>query len=362
MLALGLSMLGLIAVARADDTRSGKGWPQFRGPNGAGLADESKPPNDWGTDKNVLWKRAIPGVAWSSPIIWGDKVFVTTAVTDKQSKPQAGGGFGGMGGFGGLGDRGPGGGRGQPGGFGRGGPGRPGGFGGPPQIGQLMPGFLQEMMQLKDEQKKQLEDLQKDSDAKLTKILTDEQNKQLKEMREGGGQPRGEPGGVNPRRGGPGGFGGFPQPGQVMSPAIQEQLKLTADQKKQLGELQKEDDGKLAKILTDEQNKRLADMRQMSTRGPGGFGGGGRGGFSGGRPPDVVYRWQVYCLDRDTGSILWKQLALEGKPRIPIQQSNTYASETPVTDGERVYAYFGMNALFCFDMSVNLVWKKDLGS
>src|SRR5204863_4102950 len=47
---------------------------------------------------------------------------------------------------------------------------------------------------------------------------------------------------------------------------------------------------------------------------------------------------------------------------IPIQQSNTYASETPVTDGERVYAYFGMHGLYCYDFEGNLVWKKDLGS
>src|SRR5260370_40281163 len=96
--------------------------------------------------------------------------------------------------------------------------------------------------------------------------------------------------------------------------------------------------------------------------GQGGFARGGRGGFGGGRPPDVVYRWQVYCLDRATGKVLWKQIALEGKPRIPIQQSNTYASETPVTDGERVYAYFGMHGLYCYDFEGNLVWKQDLGS
>ena len=105
---------------------------------------------------------------------------------------------------------------------------------------------------------------------------------------------------------------------------MQEQLKLSDDQKKQLNELQKEDDGKLAKILTEEQNKQLSDMRQMFTRGPGGCGGGrgGRGGpggfgpsgFGGGRPPDVVYRWQVYCLDRSTGKTadVWICSAAEG--------------------------------------------------
>jgi hypothetical protein len=135
ILALGLSMIGFIAAARADDGSAAKGWPQFRGPNGTGVADESKPPAEWGTDKNVQWKVAIPGVAWSSPIVWGNKVFVTTAVTDNQRKPSAGGGFGGFGG--------------GPGGGARGGR---GGFGGPPQPGLLLNPFLQEMLQLKDEQ------------------------------------------------------------------------------------------------------------------------------------------------------------------------------------------------------------------
>jgi hypothetical protein len=80
-----------------------------------------------------------------------------------------------------------------------------------------------------------------------------------------------------PRGFGPGGFGGPPQPGQVMPPALEGVLKLTAEQKKQLEELQKEVDSKLGKILTDEQKKQLKDMQQ-------GF---GRGGFGppGGGPP-----------------------------------------------------------------------------
>src|SRR5205807_5677031 len=63
-----------------------------------------------------------------------------------------------------------------------------------------------------------------------------------------------------------------------------------------------------------------------------------------------------------TGKVLWKQVALEGKPRVPTQPSNTYATETPVTDGERVYAYFGMHGVYCYDLAGNLVWKADLGS
>jgi outer membrane protein assembly factor BamB len=59
---------------------------------------------------------------------------------------------------------------------------------------------------------------------------------------------------------------------------------------------------------------------------------------------------------------LWKQVAREGKPRIPTQPSNTYASETPVTDGERVCAYFGMHGVYCYDLKGNLLWTADLGS
>src|SRR6478672_9256596 len=57
-------------------------------------------------------------------------------------------------------------------------------FGGPPQPGQILPGFLQEQLHLTDDQKKQVAELQKEVDAKLDKILTAEQKSQLKEMRE----------------------------------------------------------------------------------------------------------------------------------------------------------------------------------
>src|SRR5205807_3493815 len=70
-------------------------WTQFRGSYADSLAKESQLPTEWGTDKNIQWRVEVPGVAWSSPVIWGDKVFVTTAVTEKQTKPKPGFGFGG---------------------------------------------------------------------------------------------------------------------------------------------------------------------------------------------------------------------------------------------------------------------------
>ena len=121
-------------------------------------------------------------------------------------------GPGGRGGDGGRGpggdDRGPGG-RGPGGRSGDGGPGGrgPGGFG-PPPIGQILPPIVQERLNLTDAQKKQLEAMQKELDAKLDKLLTEEQRKQLKEMKERGPGGRG-PGGRGGDGGrGPGGRGG----------------------------------------------------------------------------------------------------------------------------------------------------------
>src|SRR6185437_4285709 len=60
-------------------------WPQFRGPAHQGLSAESSVPLHWSGTSNVLWKAAIPGESWSSPIVWGDRVFVTTATENGQS-------------------------------------------------------------------------------------------------------------------------------------------------------------------------------------------------------------------------------------------------------------------------------------
>lgn len=58
-------------------------WPSFRGPNASGVAEGSNPPVQWDATKsvNILWKVPIPGLAHSSPIVWNDRVFVTTAIS-----------------------------------------------------------------------------------------------------------------------------------------------------------------------------------------------------------------------------------------------------------------------------------------
>ncbi|MCO8124032.1 PQQ-binding-like beta-propeller repeat protein [Stieleria sp. TO1_6] len=74
------------------------------------------------------------------------------------------------------------------------------------------------------------------------------------------------------------------------------------------------------------------------------------------------YRWDVVCIDANDGTENWRQTAHTGHPTIPRHSSNTYATETPLTDGQRVYAYFGMTGLYCYDMQGRLQWSKNLGS
>lgn len=243
--------LGFIAASAAQAD-----WPQFRGPEANGLAIEAKLPDEWGAEKNIAWKIAVPGVAWSQPIVLGDKIFITTAETENQPKPRAGGsGFGG--GRGGFGPGGP------------GGPGRaprPEGADAPPPDAPPPPGA--------------------------------------------GDQPPPPPG-----------PGGPPPDGERRG------------------------------------------RGERGGRGPGGPGG-GFGGFGGrgAAPPDAIYRWKLLCLDAKTGDVIWEKQAKEAKPTIATHGSNTYASETPVTDGQHIYAYFGMTGLYCYDLDGNVVWEKDLGS
>src|SRR5687768_5849363 len=61
-------------------------WPQFRGPAGNGQAQESRVPTSWSQDQLVAWKTAIPGQAWSTPIVVGDRVFVTTAIPQREKQ------------------------------------------------------------------------------------------------------------------------------------------------------------------------------------------------------------------------------------------------------------------------------------
>ena len=169
----------IIAVISAMSVSCTSNWPQFRGADGNMHAEAKDLPQEWGNDKNIKWKLPLSGKGWSSPIVWGDRVFFTEAILEKNS---------------------------------------------------YMP----------------------DTTSK---------------------------------------------PGR----------------------------------------------RQVN-------------------PPDGTYRWMVYCLSLESGDVLWERVAYEGKPARPTHRDNTFASESPVTDGKSVVAYFGMTGLYCYDFNGNLIWEKDLGA
>jgi outer membrane protein assembly factor BamB len=73
---LTLLVLGFLSIATA--SARGQEWTRFRGPNGSGLADATSLPVQW-TEKDYTWKAKLPGVGHSSPVLWGERLFVTCA-------------------------------------------------------------------------------------------------------------------------------------------------------------------------------------------------------------------------------------------------------------------------------------------
>ncbi len=166
-------VLLILALPRAS-LHAQENWPRFRGPDASGVADDDpRLPDTWSKTENVKWAAAIPGWGWSSPIVWGKRVFLTSAVSDKEyEKPKKG----------------------------------------------LYQGF---------------------------------------------GRPE---------------------------------------------------------------------------------------------PPEGVHRWMVYCLDLDSGEMLWEREAHRDQPEFPRHPKNTYASETPTTDGRRLYVLFGDLGLYCYDLDGRPLW------
>ncbi|MBZ5596458.1 MAG: PQQ-like beta-propeller repeat protein [Acidobacteriia bacterium] len=162
----------------ASFSRAADQWPQFRGPQSSGVADDPQVPDTWSATRNVVWKGEIPGSGWSSPVVWGDRIFLTSVISTVS--PEA------------------------------------------PKKGLY--------------------------------------------------------------------FGGNRE-------------AIPADE----------------------------------------------------------HRWMVYAVDWKTGKIAWVREVHRGVPASSHHLKNTYASETPVTDGERVYSYFGNLGLFVFDMDGKPVWSQPWG-
>jgi outer membrane protein assembly factor BamB len=194
LVAMAIAGVGLVATAASGPD----GWPQFRGPAGAGVADGAAVPLRWSTTENVDWVVEVPGRGWSSPIVWGETVYVTSAVSPGAFKAPSTGIFG------------------------------------------------------------------NDYAAQLSRQgLSDE---------------------------------------EVTRRVIARDIELTSES---------------------------GDIRYM-----------------------------LFALEAGTGRVRWEREAHRGAPPGGRHRKNTYASETPATDGERVYASFGGNVgIFCYTTGGELLWK-----
>ena len=71
----------LILLATTGSAVADQNWPRFRGPNADGVAkDDDRLPVTWSKTENVQWTAEVPGRGWACPIVWGDKVFLSTAL------------------------------------------------------------------------------------------------------------------------------------------------------------------------------------------------------------------------------------------------------------------------------------------
>jgi outer membrane protein assembly factor BamB len=174
-----------VLVENINSSSRAANWPQWRGPSGMGVSSEKNLPAEWSATKNVKWKTAIPGRGHSSPIVWGERIFLTTAVE-----------------------------------------------------GEVVPGA-----------------------------------KAVKHLLEGDKE--------------------FLHPDSVGA--------------------------------------------------------------------DHKHTFKVVCLDRQTGKIIWERTAFEGTPYDNRHRKSSFASSTPATDGKLVYAFFGTEGLYAYDLKGNLAWKADLG-
>ncbi|MGD0360030.1 MAG: PQQ-binding-like beta-propeller repeat protein [Bryobacteraceae bacterium] len=71
--------------------------------------------------------------------------------------------------------------------------------------------------------------------------------------------------------------------------------------------------------------------------------------------------FNVYCLDRKSGKILWQRVAASGIPKIMRHPKSTHANPTPATDGKHLVVFFGSEGLFTYNLNGKLLWKKDFG-
>src|SRR6185295_2618980 len=94
---------------------------------------------------------------------------------------------------------------------------------------------------------------------------------------------------------------------------------------------------------------------------PGGGRGRRGGGFGGPSGPQPEHKFMLLCYDRKTGKLLWEKVARVATPHEGHHpRYGSFASNSPVTDGKHVIAFFGSRGVYCYTLDGELVWKKDM--
>src|SRR5215207_7099973 len=102
--------------------------------------------------------------------------------------------------------------------------------------------------------------------------------------------------------------------------------------------------------------------RAPSGRRRGGESGGGGAGFGGrSEAPTAKTQFVLLALDRESGKVIWQKTAREEVPHEGHHAHGSFASASPITDGQHVYVSFGSRGVYCYDLEGNLKWEKDLG-
>jgi outer membrane protein assembly factor BamB len=76
---------------------------------------------------------------------------------------------------------------------------------------------------------------------------------------------------------------------------------------------------------------------------------------------DKAHEFTVFALDRATGKTIWSQVARRETPHEGHHPTNSFASASPITDGQKLWVPFGSRGFYCYDLQGNLLWQKDLG-
>jgi outer membrane protein assembly factor BamB len=76
---------------------------------------------------------------------------------------------------------------------------------------------------------------------------------------------------------------------------------------------------------------------------------------------DLIHRFEVISVDKHSGAVNWETTLREELPHSQTHQFGSWASNSPVTDGRHIYAYFGSHGLYCLDMEGRIIWERNLG-